>query len=257
MNRHTVKATIVALLAVSLATSCSNSGNETPEQTMVTPPATTVTEAQESSSGSDFGVPTTDYLGRIVQTPANGEGQPLGELREATNTCADTDRAAKGVMLQGTQPITLWSEEDGPTAVETLVPIGYSKTAQGAALAAWNYFAMFLRDGETSQWFMENRAILNDEEKQVWERVGAGETNEYALDLIPPVAYKILSCEDNFVVLEIAKATPPAMQGTVETWSSLRFSVYWENNDWKLQFSTLGQSQGDIDSIEGWTRWAS
>ena len=236
-------------------------------------PPTTSTLPEEGDSdlnpGADgFGIPDADLSGRTVMVPNNPAGQPLPQ-RAPTGPrveCTDDGRpvtSPESMMIQRNFGVaTLYSETDGPSYIDGLVLAGYTRTPQGAALAAANFLPRGLAGGPVAVETTEKLTLIPDEEigsQEKKEAELAKPVNTETVALRAPMAFKILSCTDSFTVVELAVIrdvddTGRRMQNP--TYTGMRLNMAWDGGTWKVSKLNGSTTGGPYDSLDGFTRWA-
>lgn len=260
---------IVALVAALVLWALGDKGSA-PESAPSSPAAPTSEEpaGTEDNGQSGFGTPTADYLGRKVLTPNNPVGEPRGSVRDAPeDVCGpvESGNPAEDVAIEGTRPATLWSVSDGPGAIESGAPTGYSQSPRGAALAVSNYWKVLQRSDDAAKWVLDNRLVVDDAQRKKLEQSAAhgqaAPEDSPLLDQIAPEAYRVTSCSDEYMIIDVAR--PMAYSDTGEKldpheYFAERFGAVWEDGDWKLQVEPMKNSPGMLSELtgDGWQRWA-
>ncbi|WP_151550182.1 MULTISPECIES: hypothetical protein [Corynebacterium] len=216
---------------------------------------TTATASSETEAARQDEV-TSDIWGRQVIT--NGEtGQPLGELKPVEDRCT----IQPDVMIQtsyGGQ--AMWSNGNGPARIENGIPVGYANNVTGAALAGWNYRMLMFGDYELGAAAAEHVDFSGGSE---WEGLGeevrdtSTEGWDLFFDALVPEAVRVLSCKDNFAVVEMAHKMAGDEHGKLEEprWDIHRFTMLWRDGDWVYQASSLEHIGEQISDIDGWDKW--
>lgn len=237
----------------------------TADPTTTAPPAS---EEPNPNTGADgFGIPDADLSGRTVMVPNNPAGQPLPQRAPTgpRTECANDGQpvsSPESMMIQRNFGIaTLYSETDGPSYIDGLVLAGYTRTPQGAALAAANFLPRGMAGGEVaieaSDKLLLNGDKVIDPEARAVEESKAVNTETVALRA--PMAFKILSCTDSFAVVELALIrdvddTGARMPNPIYT--GLRMNMVWDKGTWKAREATGPAQFGPYSSLDGFTRWA-
>ncbi|MFZ2511733.1 MAG: hypothetical protein WAW85_11685 [Gordonia sp. (in: high G+C Gram-positive bacteria)] len=127
--------TVVVILAV-VSTFILMGDDDTPE-TSAPPPQRSGTAEPNPPEDLDgkFDIPTVDIRGREVAVPKN----PWGQVLPQTGKPSGGDGPPDGLMWQRVVAIPMpFSTSAGPTRISaTGVPSGFSRTPDGAVLAAW------------------------------------------------------------------------------------------------------------------------
>ena len=220
-----------------------------------------------NTGATGFGIPDADLSGRTVMVPNNPAGQPLpqrdptGPRTECTPDGAPVT-SPEGVMIQRNFGVsTLYSETDGPSRFDGLVLAGYSRTPQGAALAAANILPRTLARGPVAleavnKLVLDGGSVVDSEAGQ--EDVD-GPVNTDIVALRAPMGFKILSCTSNFVVVELALIRDVDDTGQrlqQPQYYGMRLNMVWDNGTWKGREATGPGSTGPYSSLDGFTRWA-
>ncbi|MET3642744.1 hypothetical protein ABIC73_004347 [Prescottella equi] len=228
-------------------------------------PSSTAAQPMENTGDNGFGNPTADMLGRKVMHPNNPAGQALAQTAPGPRTECDPGApvtSPTGVMIQTTfDTPNLFSTSDGPTKVDGLIARGYSHSPQGASLAAYNIWQRFQLGGDVAAAVLENQAVADPEVMKRFEAEGMAETRASAetRKVTPaPSAFRVLSCDPDFVVTEYATRYFGDENGPfpTERWATFRFNMVWQDGDWKMQFLKGAASASVIDDLTGWTAWA-
>lgn len=273
MNRNTVKTTIVSLLAVSFAVSCSNSSEEPSEQALVTPPAATQ-DTETSNDNADGVSVTTNLFGqRVVVPPADQSGgiARTKELKVVDDVCSESElkRVPEGLERQRVNAVELmFSSSDGPTTTRPgHVPDGYGQTVPGAVMTAANVGSLGLSGGPMSA---EARLLfggLTEEQKEKFERENPNWQEDYPKKKIDmsgaptlPGAHKILSCYDDLMVVSMAYKEIGNGEGLYETpqWIKVDYPMRWNGKQWETDNNSSVVVQREVIGEElpmGWTVW--
>ncbi|MFC7962390.1 hypothetical protein [Rhodococcoides kroppenstedtii] len=224
-----------------------------------------------NTGATGFGIPDADLSGRTVMVPNNPAGQPLPQRDPAGPRTECTPDGApvtspEGVMIQRNFGVsTLYSETDGPSRFDGLVLAGYSRTPQGAALAAANVIPritargevgieaarkLYLHDPSTGPDPLGDAAAVDDELAQPVRTEPAA--------LRAPMAFRVLSCSDSFAVVELALIRDVDDNGRrlqQPQYNGLRYNMAWDEGTWKVRPNERAEF-GPYDSLDGFTRWA-
>lgn len=244
--------------------------DDTPPTTAGPPPTTAAPAPGDTdldTGAEGFGVPDADLSGRTVMVPNNPAGQPLPQ-REPTGPrveCTNDGRpvtSPESMMIQRNFGVsTLYSETDGPSYIDGLVLAGYTRTPQGAALAAANFLPRGLAGGDVAVEASE-KLLLNGSEAVGPDAQAVEENkpvNTATVALRAPMGFKILSCTDSFAVVELALIRDVddagrRMQSPV--YGGLRMNMVWDQGTWKAREATGPAQFGPYNSLDGFTRWA-
>jgi len=244
--------------------------DDTPPTTAGPPPTTAAPAPGDpdlDTGAEGFGVPDADLSGRTVMVPNNPAGQPLPQ-REPTGPrveCTNDGRpvtSPESMMIQRNFGVsTLYSETDGPSYIDGLVLAGYTRTPQGAALAAANFLPRGLAGGDVAVEASE-KLLLNGSEAIGPDARAVEENkpvNTATVALRAPMGFKILSCTDSFAVVELALIRDVDDAGRRmqnPTYTGLRMNMVWDQGTWKAREATGPAQFGPYNSLDGFTRWA-
>lgn len=245
--------------------------DDTPPTTAAPSPTTAAPAPGDSeldTGAEGFGVPDADLSGRTVMVPNNPAGQPLPQ-REPTGPrveCTNDGRpvtSPESMMIQRNFGVsTLYSETDGPSYIDGLVLAGYTRTPQGAALAAANFLPRGLAGGPVAVESTEKLTLIPDEKigtQGKKEAELAKPVNTETVALRAPMAFKILSCTDSFAVVELAQIRDVDDAGRRmqnPTYTGLRLNMAWDGGTWKVSKLDGATTGGPYSSLDGFTRWA-
>ena len=196
-----------------------------------------------------------DLWGRRVTTPEGDVAVPMGQARTSEDMCAIEPEVSIQTSY-GAQ--TLWSTSSGPSEVVHQIPTGYSRDATGAALAGWNLRAAMFAGGEVSREAMKN--YLDFVAKQD-EMLRLADSENYVRDtgmlgLLAPDAARVVTCKDDFMVIEMAHRLYGDESGRIdeEKWDVMRFTMKWDGG-WNLDVPAMAQGGEIITNLDGWTPW--
>lgn len=204
--------------------------------------------------------PSTDLVGRGVKVPANGVGNPIGSADQHDHTVCEP--SASEITIEKTHDTyTMWTQNQGPSRVtESSIPVGYARTSEAAMIAGWNSTSLIYRGGETSGPAVKETVSGPDVDQLAQELMDSPPAkDENSKYLLVPSAYRITDCSDEQVVGEVAVPLVADDEGnpTTSLWTVFRFSVIWENNDWKNQLGQVDPPLKDkVTDLSGWTRWS-
>jgi len=253
-------AVAVALVLGTLVVLASGSDhNDLPRSSQPTTSTTPVTEPTPSVGGD----PTSDRLGRKVVIPSHPAGQPLAQREPEPRTeCrggAVTSPGGMQIQRSYGMPI-LVSSTDGPARVEGAALVGYRRSPQGAALAAWNFIARVYAGGTPGREALAKLAVLSDADRarltQAPESNPPTEPDKFRIRFAAPDQFRVLSCDNEFAAVELALPLDTAGD---RTWAGVRLNMLWRDGDWKVQTALSPDSIGGgqkYTSLEGWTPWA-
>lgn len=231
-----------------------------------TPHESTLESSSSRSSGSsntsELEHPTSDGYSSDLwgrQVVHNGEtGEPLGALTPEENRC-EIDARVTIQESHGAQ--TMWSSNNGPSAVETGIPTGYAQTVTGAALAGWNYRILLFGGGDLTSEAAKHVDFSHSRQWQEFGRQaaipGAFDRDNARMATLAPEAVRVLTCKDDYIVVEMAHKFFGDRNGKFESprWDIMRFAMKWDNGDWVYQAQSMDTSGEVIESLDGWDKW--
>lgn len=194
-----------------------------------------------------------DNLGRPAFMPHHIHGDNFGKLEQVDAI----DCSSKDTLIGQQQYVhgryMLVSEHDGPSDFSTMIPVGYAKTAAGAATAASNIMTM----GMLYQDYMGVEYLRKYAKSQsAQELVDRGPATA-----IPPRgglpvmdAYKIESCGGDVATVLVALKDPSVPEAS---WSVMRIPMRFKNGAWTLVMSQQDEQrmeQPPVGSLDGFTR---
>jgi hypothetical protein len=234
-------------------------------------PAPTTAPAAPDNSDLDtgatgFGTPDSDLSGRTVMVPNNPAGSPLpqrdpsGPRVECTNDGRPVTSPEQMMIQRNFGVATLYSSTDGPASIDGLVLAGYTRTPQGAALAAANFLPRMTAGGAVAVEAADKLTTLADAVPADLRAGAADEpVNTAVVALRAPIAFRVLSCTDTFTVVELALIRDVDDKGNplaAPIYTGMRLNMVWENDTWKVRDNPSRATFGPYTSLDGWTRWA-
>jgi hypothetical protein len=229
------------------------------------PPSVTVLPADA------FGIPTTDQHGRRVETPTNPLGQVLPQTGKPSSAATITDPdtavpAPAGLMWQRVNGFPIpFSTSDGPTSISADgVPSGFTRTPQGAVLAAWQI-------GQRAGWgnrtqttaLLRERIVLSNDSQPVADGMLGTQRDTIAqlMSRLPqhmfdvPVAVKVSNFDSDYAHVQIASPLPSGRSDGVVA-VAVALDMVWREGTWKWVLPNAGVENGsDVLSLSGWTPW--
>lgn len=178
---------------------------------------------------------TTVSVTHTATAPANtAKGSLVAQIPSATKSPADSDwltAAPQGVSWQRVDGVPLpFSASDGPTSIEGAVAEGYTRTPQGAALAAIQIAMRMLFSPDFESVVREQTAVTSTERDQlISARSGQPIINADAVTAatLQPAAFKVGAYSDQDATVYYAY---PSQDGVYRI---ARMSVTWQDDDWK------------------------
>lgn len=210
-------------------------------------PSESTVEVEQSLFEQD---PYFDGLGRVVYVPldSNGVALPQSALGDRP-----VDQAPAGVMLQRVHGnmVLPFSTSDGPTRItDSGVAAGFSRTAQGAGLAAAHYVG-YLASGLDRITMLDEAGFLSDPEDEFVQ------SPLVAPDSSPTLAMPMVSVDFNpdLSLVKfgyVAEMTDGSSQNMVANVPM----VWREGPGWVVKADSAGLAGGSVPSFgEGWASW--
>lgn len=222
-------------------------------------PATTGEPGQRQPAPRFTGDPFFDELGRPVYTPADERGALLTQVTAASGRAAS--EAPGGIVLQVVHGnlVLPFSTTDGPSGFTgNGIATGFSRTSQGAGLAAAHYLA-FLSTGNDRISLMKEAGLVDDEEGYLQQIVmlnaqGGEGAAEAGRSQIAPQFVRVEYHEDlSRVSLGVHLRAPNGEAGNLIGWMDL---VWRDGSGWIVKIRGPETfSTGWADSFEGWSQW--
>ena len=159
-------------------------------------------------------------------------------------------------LKENTETDTVWdfpfSASDGPWQVTDGVAHGFSRTPQGAALAAWHIFQGVNRGGidavRSARAFLPPSTDRARLDAAIADPSIIPETPDYSAPI--PVAYKVESFTDRTAVITFATAQDNDVVSVVT------MMVEWIDGDWHQSDQFIRSlNLTDVNAIEEWARW--
>lgn len=230
-------------------------------------PAAPSTEKVEPAH-PDGGV-TSDMRGRRVLVPANDRGTPRTDaVYAAEDQCSPAEkiRTPEGLEIQRAHGMaTVWSTSDGPTGFTGPLPDGYSRTPAGAALAAWNLYALMNAGGDAATAVLTERSGMSQSQRSEFLRIleengsaASMEARENWENVTVPDGFRVLSCADDLVNIELAKPLGADVQGPSDKyWQVLRLPMLWKGDRWEINGADGNNVERETINELGseWSRW--
>lgn len=196
--------------------------------------------------------PVKDRVNRVIYVPVDSKGVVLSESTIGTNGRPVT-QAPSGVMLQrihGNMDLP-FSTSDGPTGfTDNGIAIGFSRTAQGAALAAAHYSG-YLISGPDRQKMLMDAGLLSDPDGEV-AKTDLGIRDNIPASALPMV--KVLFNRDKSLVL-LGRPVEKSNGSRVISYSQAPM-VWREGTGWVLEVDrvTMGEGSEPAGAAE-WSSW--
>lgn len=256
-----VLAVLVVIVTVSIVSPNNNDNEDTaapaPAPETSAPPADNDAAVDTSDQGWDASI--ADVFGRNIKVPTNGVGNAIGKAQHIDSTQCDVKSGAAVTIQRTSGTQTVWSENLGPSEVNTGgVPVGYSRSAEAALISAANDMALFYSGGDSTLEVTKSRLSSPNLDAMIAEAEKGSEKDPHAVNQPAPSAFKITSCDENRVIGDLAMPLPTDATGdpNAPTWGVMRISSVWENGDWKTEIGGVPQPlEDEIDDLEGWQQW--
>ncbi|MBN4925538.1 hypothetical protein IEU95_01745 [Hoyosella rhizosphaerae] len=209
------------------------------------------TETAETRHTVAFGIPYVDRLNRIVERPANAEGEPLQQQR--SDWSPGDPVVFDDVMLQETKYGVLpFSAKHGPWEISECRAEGYSRTPMGAVIAALHLDFRWsgCRSETAHRELAETQIIASESELDERLAVPRDQLEQYLARVIEgsaPEAVRVISFRPDFVTFEAAIPGPSSL------WGVARVTVVWKDGGWKY-LPSRATTQDHISDISGWVR---
>ncbi|BDB63489.1 MULTISPECIES: hypothetical protein [Rhodococcus] len=195
--------------------------------------------------------PVFDKANRVIYVPLDPNGVILSETLASGNRPAN--QAPSGVMLQrihGNMDLP-FSTSDGPTGfTDNGVAIGFSRTAQGAALAAAHYGGYFASGTDRTNMLVE-AALLSDPNGEA-AKASLGIPDSSPASALPMV--KVLFNPD-LTLVQFGRPVQKSDGSTAISYSKLPL-VWRDGSGWVLKIDPVAMGEGTepIDAA-GWSSW--
>ncbi|UIR39705.1 hypothetical protein LZP97_26325 (plasmid) [Rhodococcus sp. DMF-1] len=193
--------------------------------------------------------PVFDKTNRVVYVPLDPHGVILSDTLAAANR--PVEQAPSGVMLQrihGNMDLP-FSTSDGPTGfTDSGVATGFSRTAQGAALAAAHYIG-YVAAGDNRVEMVTEAGRVSDPTRQL---AGVRLADDTPAAVMPMVD---VSFHPDLTLVKFG-ATVERPNGATEI-RVVKIPVVWrEGTGWVVQLdSTAFGTEFEPVSSEGWQQW--
>ncbi|BDC75090.1 hypothetical protein MWT96_25515 (plasmid) [Prescottella equi] len=196
--------------------------------------------------------PVFDRVNRVIYVPIDEKGAVLPQSQPGTDRPAD--QAPGGVMLErihGNMDLP-FSTSDGPTRfTDNGVAAGFSRTAQGAGLAAAHYMG-YLFGGPDRQKMLVDAGFLSDPGGEVKKANLAAIPNNTPASAMPMVKVRF---NPDLTLVEFGYSADTA-DGKSKN-SVTKVPMVWrEGTGWILKVDSNGMGSTTVPTFgEGWTSW--
>lgn len=183
------------------------------------------------------------FLGRPAWTPIEHEGDLPDASALRPGSCGNFDG------LQGTTQqqyvnarYMAVNDQAGPTKTVRAIPRGYAHSPAGAVLAAINTATFHPNSGdevaaESYEQLAKTSALAAELRAEGGFDDPAGYPNHRFLTMPAPVAYKIVECDTDYVVVEVAVFFSSDQLDKDEDLLVGRVPMRWSEGDWVGDFS--------------------
>ena len=238
-----------------------------------TGPSTTVARPPSNDSGNSvsgqFGTPRVDMNGRRLDVPSAPAGIALPQSGGAAYSATDPDwltGAPRGLMWQYLfNGVAMpFSTSDGPTKITNGVPEGFSRTPQGAVMAAWQYsFRLaYETDGDRRKVLIEKittsdgSAAATAARERLEQFDGKTASTDWGQGTGPgnvPVAVKVSEFNGEYALISYGL---PTTRGVTARGVRTDMQVVWKDGMWKLPLPALDTGSNEEFAGTGWSkRW--
>ena len=231
-----------------------------PSTVIRTPQVPTTTTAPGDYIGSDV-----DALGRGMRIPTNPDGLVLPQSKPSSGKLTDPIPSPAGLEWQKVYGVPMpFTTSDGPTRItEDGVPVGFTRTPQGAAVAALQImFRATYGPADVRNAVLRTSVIGTEQQKNVLR----GATNPAEYQSIPE-ALRISADQYTTTTAVVRWAFGPLPApaehptSTGQCWSAGEVPLIWEDDQWKLKLTedvlTSDYTRFIVETLDtgGWSRW--
>lgn len=190
------------------------------------------------------------FLGRPAWTPIEHDGDLPDASRLRSGSC-DEFRGLEGEVQQQyvNARYMVVNEQAGPTKTVRAVPRGYAHSPAGAVVAAINSATFHPNSGdevaaESYEQLAKSSQLAADLRAEGGFNDPAGYADHRFLTMPAPVAYKVVDCEQDYVVVEVAVFFSADQLDKDEELLIGRVPMRWRDGDWVGDFT--GSADGEI-----------
>jgi hypothetical protein len=257
-----VAVVVIALIAVVtvIAVNSSNSNqSNSADSTNSQDSSASSSEGDGAAAGFNWKDKKADPFGRMGYLSAEDDrGQILSTTTRSYATLDDAKRARpEGVVFQATRFSGGWpipfSTSDGPTGFDGTIPIGYTKSAAGAALAAAAYdtqTSMQISQEEFTRKVWLNKATDDQlaEAKQNSEKAREVRGDEITVDGTSAGHYAVTAFDGDYAQVVVYVTSPSTGRVIADQWE-----LQWSEGMWKLKYIAAMQKFDELP--EGVSTW--
>lgn len=218
-------------------------------------------QADDTASKFQWKDKKADSFGDMEYLPEDERGQILSEQTRSYDTL-DEARAARpqNVVFQAVKFSAGWpipfSTSDGPTGFNGSVPIGYTNSAAGAALAAGAYFTQIAAPPTGEEY--ARKVFLNPTSENIERLKENSDKNRAAHAEHEPIVgdtsrgFTVTAFEKDYARVAIYVQGTGGGEGSV---MGNEFSLEWKDNMWKVARIESVQQMNDLpEGVETWDR---
>ncbi|WP_067471607.1 hypothetical protein [Nocardia amamiensis] len=233
-------------------------GHDDDAQPQSRPSASAAPTTTAPNAPGGFGPPSADMLGRPVAHPNNAAGQALpqkpvsrDDYRCDTPPNCPAPAAPESVMWQEVKPWVLpFSTSDGPARVEGPLAEGYTRTPQGAALAAWQIVWRAASSREVFDAVMAHQIVGTPEDLAQMRATKQWDYSGTSALALRPSGFRITGWQGDFAAIQYA--VPAHSPGV---WNVVPIEVVWQDGDWRMRAPHTPAAKLTVVSLSGWTTW--
>ncbi|MEH0146240.1 hypothetical protein V6D40_00970 [Corynebacterium sp. Q4381] len=183
------------------------------------------------------------FLGRPAWTPIEHDGDLPDASALRPGSCGDFD-GLKGTTQQQyvNARYMVVNDQAGPTKTVRAIPRGYAHSPAGAVLAAINTATFHPNSGdevaaESYEQLSKTSALAATLRDEGGFNDPAGYPSHRFLTMPAPVAYRVVECDTDYVVVEVAVFFSADQLDKDEDLLVGRVPVRWSDGDWVGDFS--------------------
>lgn len=190
------------------------------------------------------------FQSRPVWTPDNHDGDlpENSDLAQGSGKCSDVESSLPGqsqIQYVNARYLVV-NDSAGPSRMDRGVPAGYSRSPQGAVVAAMNQVGYGI-PGQRDE-------IGNEIDRTLWDTASEVEapvdpdpdTMRDARALMVPAAsaYRIVNCSESVVVVDVVQPEADGVpEGLSEGATVSRLPMYWRDGDWRVDLTGRAEEQ--------------
>lgn len=202
-----------------------------------------------------------DSFGDMEYLPEDERGQILSEKTRDYATPEEAEAARpEDVVFQAVKFSAGWpipfSTSDGPTGFDGSVPVGYTNSAAGAALAAGAYFTHIAAPPTGEEY--ARKVLLNPTESAVEQIIEGAEAGRAAHEAHDPIfgdttrGFNITAFDQDYARVVVYHQYPGGGENSVV---GAEYSLKWSDDMWKIaDIEGAEQMSALPEEIETWDR---